>query len=143
MNNPKLIRAAIGALPPAGLIVPALRIHQIAAVIGQPVRPEEPVLADAGGRQQRVAGADRYATAAEVAKASWGSGAERVFLASGEQFPDALSGTPAAAASDAPLLLTRSTCRPQATSATLSAFKPALTVILGGTAAVSDDPRTC
>ena len=96
-----------------------------------------------GTSVQRVAGADRYATAAEVAKASWGSGAERVFLASGEQFPDALSGTPAAAASDAPLLLTRSTCRPQATSATLSAFKPALTVILGGTAAVSDDPRTC
>ena len=57
--------------------------------------------ADGLGRAvQRLAGADRYQTAVALAAAATGAGAslDVLLLASGERFPDALAGVPAAAA---------------------------------------------
>lgn len=85
----------------------------------------------------RVAGPDRYATAAAVAEAFSGP-AGGLSLASGVDFPDALSGTRHAVLLDQPLLLTRPTALPAATAAVLRARRPDRVDVYGGTAAVSD-----
>ncbi|WP_368293240.1 cell wall-binding repeat-containing protein [Dehalobacter sp. TBBPA1] len=53
----------------------------------------------------RLAGTDRYATAAKIAEDGWDSSYYAV-IASGEGFSDALCGSPLAAKYDAPILLT-------------------------------------
>ncbi|NIA25909.1 MAG: S8 family serine peptidase, partial [Gammaproteobacteria bacterium] len=64
----------------------------------------------------RLWGLDRFATAASVASAIFPFPAQRVYLAYGLDFPDALAGGPAAALDGAPLLLTRSDVVPQVTA---------------------------
>lgn len=56
---------------------------------------------------QRIAGADRYETAAKVARASIAQGASpsTVYFATGENYPDALAAGPAAAVTGSVLLL--------------------------------------
>ena len=86
---------------------------------------------------QRLAGGDRYATAASISKSRFGGGASMVFVATGGSFPDALAGSPAAAKAKGPILLTDPKKLPSATATELSRLKPARIVILGGTGAVS------
>lgn len=85
----------------------------------------------------RVAGVDRYATAAEAATLAYPTGATNVVLASGEAFPDALGGGGLAGSLDAPILLTATAALPAATEAALDELAPDNITILGGTAAVS------
>ncbi|MFV0407365.1 MAG: cell wall-binding repeat-containing protein [Propioniciclava sp.] len=59
-----------------------------------------------GATVNRIAGANRYETAAAVATEFWPDGSDTVFYAAGANFPDALSGVPVAALSEAPILLT-------------------------------------
>lgn len=92
------------------------------------------------GPVRRMAGSNRYATAAQVA-GLWDSPAT-VFLASGAMFPDALSGGAAAARSGAPLLLTRPEALPAATRQALADLEPATVVVVGGPGAVSDSVIT-
>ena len=89
------------------------------------------------GTASRIAGADRYATAAEVSKA-FPTGVDVVYVASGVDFPDALGGAARAASNHAPLLLTAPTALPQATRDAMTRLRPGRVVVLGGTAAVSD-----
>lgn len=86
---------------------------------------------------QRLAGPDRYGTAAAVADRFWDSSGT-VFLAVGTDFADALSGGSAAAKLDVPVLLTRSQALPQGTITALQALDPDRVVLLGGTAAISE-----
>ncbi len=86
---------------------------------------------------RRVAGADRYATAASVARSAFSGPGGAVFLASGEGFPDALSGGPAAAKVSAPVLLSRRDDLPSDTATALDELDTAHIVILGGRASVS------
>lgn len=88
------------------------------------------------GSVERSSGNDRFATAAALS-AHWGS-APTVFLASGQSFPDALSGGAAAAVHDAPVLLTRAGGLPEATGTALTRLGPTRVVVLGGAGAVSD-----
>lgn len=85
----------------------------------------------------RLAGADRYATAAAVS-ALWPSAAT-VYLASGRDFPDALAGAAAAGAKDSPVLLARGSTLPDETASALARLRPSRIVVLGGSAVVSDD----
>lgn len=85
---------------------------------------------------ERIAGQDRYDTAAEIAL-RFGS-ADVVYLANGRDYPDALAGTPAAVLDDAPILLTGSGALPQATVDALSELSPASVIVLGGTTSVSE-----
>lgn len=87
---------------------------------------------------ERLAGADRYATAAAISQARFGSGAATVFIATGADFPDALAGSPAASRANGPILLTRPAGLPSATANELSRLRPSRIVILGSAAAVSD-----
>jgi uncharacterized repeat protein (TIGR01451 family) len=89
------------------------------------------------GSVTRIGGADRYATAALLARASYPGGAQTAYLASGEVFADAISGGPSAILAGAPMLLTRSGEVPAATLAALRALGVTKVVVLGGTDAVS------
>jgi putative cell wall-binding protein len=90
------------------------------------------------GPVTRLSGTDRYATAAAVTAAVFPRGVFAVFLATGGNFPDALSGGPAAAYDDSPLLLVTKTTVPTSTAQELNRLRPAVIFILGGTSVVSD-----
>jgi putative cell wall-binding protein len=89
------------------------------------------------GPVSRIAGADRYATAAAVSRSTFGSGIRVAYVATGEDFPDALAGAPAAASRSGPVLLVRRTTIPGATLAELKRLKPSRIVVLGGNANVA------
>jgi spore germination protein YaaH/putative cell wall-binding protein len=90
------------------------------------------------GTVTRLAGADRYATAAAVSAASFGTGVGVAYVATGANFPDALAGGVAAGRQGGPVLLTSATQLPAATARELSRLKPGRIVVLGGTGAVGD-----
>jgi putative cell wall-binding protein len=92
------------------------------------------------GPVQRRAGADRYATAVAVSKASFAS-ASRVFIATGVNFPDGLAGGPAGAFLGAPLLLVPGDSLPDSVRAELVRLDPSRVTILGGPNAVSESVR--
>lgn len=94
--------------------------------------------AETGAAVVRLAGSDRYATAVAISSASHPTGADTVYLATGVDFPDALSGGPAAATEGAPLLLVRPDDVPAVVQAELLRLAPRRIVVLGGTAAVAD-----
>lgn len=86
----------------------------------------------------RIAGADRYATAAAIARSSFGSGVGVAYVATGANYPDALAAIPLAARTSSPLLLTHLSGAPAATTNELARLAPGRIVVLGGTAAVSE-----
>ena len=89
------------------------------------------------GQAVRVAGADRFATAAEISRRWYAPGVAAAFVAVGTNFADALAGAPAAALRDSPLLLVRSNGIPAPTAAELDRLNPQRIYVLGGTAAVN------
>ncbi|WP_022923866.1 cell wall-binding repeat-containing protein [Serinicoccus marinus] len=89
------------------------------------------------GRVDRVAGTDRYGTAAALA-GYYPSRVDRVLLASGRDFPDALAGAAVANGQQAPLLLTRPEGLPSTTIRALRRLQPREIVVLGGDGAVTD-----
>src|SRR4051812_49076443 len=54
----------------------------------------------------RVAGSDRYGTAAAISKSSFAAGVPVAFVVTGGAFPDALAAGPSAAHLKGPVLLT-------------------------------------
>ncbi|HEY5457284.1 MAG TPA: cell wall-binding repeat-containing protein [Acidothermaceae bacterium] len=88
----------------------------------------------------RVAGADRYATAAAVADAGWPNALpadSTLLLATGSTFPDAVAGSAAAGHLGVPLLLTASASLSSSAAAEIDRLKPAQVALLGGTSALS------
>lgn len=90
------------------------------------------------GGVTRLAGVNRYETAARLSQTFWTTTTPVVYLATGRNFPDALAGVPAAGRDEAPLLLVEPNCMPEATSRELARLQPATTVVLGGPSTVSD-----
>lgn len=90
------------------------------------------------GSVTRIAGVDRYATAAAISRAFFDPGVDIAYIATGENFPDALAGSAAAGVgTGGPVLLVRSDSIPVDVRAELTRLAPKKIVILGGTAAVS------
>ncbi|MEJ6555172.1 cell wall-binding repeat-containing protein [Microbacterium esteraromaticum] len=85
----------------------------------------------------RLWGADRYATAVAVSR-QFAAPRSTVFVASGEDYPDALSATSAAALTGSPVLLTARSSLPAVVANELRRLRPARVVVLGGVAVVSD-----
>lgn len=128
---------------PAEVLMEISRLHATSAYVigGTSVVGDTPrnQLTAAGLTVIPVAGASRYATAAEVAKRVDAlSTSKTVFLATGTNFPDALAASSLAAAMKAPILLTQPASLPAETLAELRAFAPTRVVVCGGTGAVSD-----
>lgn len=90
----------------------------------------------------RLAGADRFATAAEIALDSSVSGSRTVFVTTGRAFPDALAAGVVSASTRQPVLLTETDNLPQSTRTALTSLQPDRIVIIGGPAAVSDAVAT-
>jgi putative cell wall-binding protein len=90
---------------------------------------------------ERLAGKDRYATAAAVVH-RFSPGTPVAYVASGLDFPDALAGAAAAGAQGSPVLLTSPRSVPAATQQALTYLKPGRIVVLGGTSSVSDSVLT-
>lgn len=106
-----------------GVVSPAV-VQQLQAYTGQPV--------------VRLAGPDRYSTAAAVARGSFSPGVPAVFVATGHAFPDALTAGPAAAALGAPVLLVDPAGVPQATADALAWLQPRKVYVVGGPGVVAD-----
>ncbi|QBI20824.1 hypothetical protein ER308_15440 [Egibacter rhizosphaerae] len=95
----------------------------------------------AGPREtDRLAGADRFETAAEIAAAAYPNGAEKVYLANAFSFPDALA---AGSLSDGPILLVPgSGSAPSAVTGAINDMNPDEVVALGGSTVVGNDVLT-
>ncbi|MFK5645558.1 cell wall-binding repeat-containing protein [Ornithinimicrobium sp. LYQ121] len=109
-----------------------------------------------GDTVDRIAGANRYETAVELAM-SYPEGVDTVYIATGDQFADALAGSAPAAkglvptgsragveeatvapdGSPAPVLLTKTGSLPSVTAAALTELGVSNIIILGGEVAVS------
>ena len=94
-------------------------------------------VADLAGTVTRIAGPDRYATAAEVSAATFAPGVPVVYIATGTKYPDALAGAVPAALAAGPVLLVSGSTIPHAVSTELTRLAPGRIVILGGTSVVS------
>lgn len=110
-------------------------------VIDDMDRPEvhetlEPMLTD------YIAGSDRYATSAAISLAGFDADVPCVYIASGANFPDALSAGPAAARCGGPLLLVTPTTIPTVVAEELDRLNPDEIVIAGGIGAVSNSVQT-
>ena len=81
---------------------------------------------------ERVAGRDRYATAAELSRQSFPNGASSAVIACGENWPDALCGAGLAGAVDGPMLLTRGGSLTAETKAELTRLGAKNVYLLGG-----------
>ncbi|WP_255560147.1 cell wall-binding repeat-containing protein [Salinibacterium sp. M195] len=89
------------------------------------------------GGVSRLAGANRYATAAAVSAASFEPGVSVAYVANGSNFPDALAGAAVAGKVGAPVLLTSASSIPAVVKAELVRLKPQRIVVLGGSGVIS------
>ncbi len=86
----------------------------------------------------RVFGADRFHTAIEISKKSYPGEAPVVYIANGQNYPDALSAGPAASFEGGPLLLVRPDEIPADVAAEIGRLNPERIVVVGGTPSVSE-----
>lgn len=89
------------------------------------------------GEVTRLSGADRYKTSAAIA-ATYPSGLERVYVATGRDYPDALAGGALAGRLDVPVIYTSPDGIPPAVAEQLERINPGKIVVLGGTSAVPE-----
>ncbi len=108
-------------------------------VISDAVGARLQTLVGPSGVVERVYGSDRYATSLQVAKRGWGSGASSVFVASGADFPDALSAGAAAGMKGAPVVLVpgRAKSAPKEVADFLQTSGTREVLVAGGMQAVS------
>lgn len=93
-----------------------------------------------GAPVTRVAGPDRYATAAVLTQ-RYPAAVDRVYVATGSDFPDALAAAARAGHEAAPLVLVRKDAVPAATATALRRLAPAGIVTIGSTVVLSDGVR--
>ena len=90
------------------------------------------------GSIERIAGANRFATAAQISATTFGPGVAVAYIATGKNFPDALAGVAAAGAAGGPILLSQPDQLPAETVAELNRLRPGRIVVLGAAGVVSD-----
>ena len=91
---------------------------------------------------ERLAGPDRFATAAAISESEFSPLVPVAYIAVGSNFPDALAGGPVAALNKGPILLVTTDTIPAATATELTRLRPKTIVILGGTGVVSPAVET-
>jgi glucose/arabinose dehydrogenase/putative cell wall-binding protein len=89
----------------------------------------------------RIAGNDRYETAAKISESFFQPGVAYAYIATGESFADALAAGAAAVDRGAVLLVTRNAI-PQSTAEELQRLDPQEIIVVGGTGAVADSVAT-
>ncbi len=129
---PQAVRDEIVRLNPARIIVVGGEAAVSAAVYN--------ALELLPGTIERIQGADRFDTSRKITEEAFGpGGATSVFIATGSNFPDALSAGAVGAAFGSPVLLVNGAASSvdQATLDTLSYLGATATIIAGGTSVVS------
>lgn len=125
---PEETKAALQALTPDQIIVS-----------GGPSSVSDDVLAAledyTDGTVTRISGEDRYDTAAALSARF--TNPETVFVATGEDYPDALAAGARAGMVGAPVLLVRQNTIPESTADALDGLTPDNIVVVGGTSTVS------
>ena len=141
-HDSPLLLVTRDTIPPA-IAVELTRLHPgRIVVLGGPSVVSDAVAAALGGYTSgtvtRLAGADRYATAAAISAGTFPVGVSAAYVAVGTNYPDALAGGPAAGLEDSPLLLVTLSTIPTSTAAELTRLKPATIVVLGSAGVISD-----
>jgi putative cell wall-binding protein len=148
---PLLLTPAASLAPETVSALATLKAHTI-DVVGGSAAVSAAVITQLQGLGYTVtviSGADRYATAAAVATAAATSapvgtvsGLKTAIVATGANFPDALSGGPASYFAHLPVLLTDPNTLSTATSTAITALGIQHVIIMGGTSAVSTAVET-
>ena len=94
------------------------------------------------GAVTRLWGADRFSASAAISAESFEPNVATAYIASGMNFPDALSGAPVAAKEGAPVLLVAPDALPTSIETELKRLKPGRIVVLGGPNSVSEAVKT-
>lgn len=89
-----------------------------------------------GFETSRLSGADRFEASSNIGRDGFLQ-ADRVFIATGLNFPDALAGAAWAAREDAPLITIPGTCIPSRVLADLQGYRLSQITVLGGPNSVS------
>ena len=87
---------------------------------------------------QRISGRSRYDTAVAISQEGWPETTKTVVLARGDDFPDALAGTPLAHQLEAPMLLTQKDKLTASTKEEIERLAAEKVIILGSSNAVSN-----
>jgi putative cell wall-binding protein/Tol biopolymer transport system component len=126
---PEAVRAELARLAPSKIVV-----------LGGSNTVSEAVLAGLpkSAAVTRVGGADRYTVSANISAGTFAAGVGTAYVASGAVFPDALSGSAAAIADHAPVLLVTRDAIPSSVAAELTRLQPRRIVVLGGANTISD-----
>lgn len=96
-----------------------------------------PTFGYTAGNELRLAGADRYATAASIAMEGW-TQSDYVILVSGENYPDALVAASLAQQYGAPILLSQQKYLPEVTKKALSNLNVKNAILVGGSGVLAD-----
>ena len=91
---------------------------------------------------ERLAGADRYATATAISQRAFTDPVDTVVVAAGTQFPDALAGGPLAAALGVPVLTVAPDHLPDVVAAELDRLAPTTILVMGGAATIGEAVMT-
>lgn len=89
------------------------------------------------GVVRRLAGGNRYETAAAISADTFAPGVPVAYVATGANFPDALAAAPPAGVNGGPLLLVEKYAVPSAIAQELMRLHPGRIVILGGTSVIA------
>ena len=87
---------------------------------------------------ERIFGSDRYETAVEISRKGWEQ-SDVAVIATGRNYPDALSATPLAYHHNAPLLLTNTTTVTQSVKDELKRLKVKKVILIGGQSVISSN----
>lgn len=128
---PAETRDALAALAPSRIVI----IGGTAAVADEVAKQ----LVKMAARVDRLAGANRFETAAAVALDAFGPSADTLWLATGQDYPDGLTASAAAGGRGEPMLLTARDVLPAATVDAITALAPREVILVGGTAAISEE----
>jgi putative cell wall-binding protein len=96
-----------------------------------------PASATTTATQDRIAGDDRFETAAEIALEAYPSGTTTAIVATGREYADALAGAALAGLQGAPVLLTERDALPDPTAIALDELGVTDVFVLGGTGRVA------
>lgn len=143
LSGPMLLTGSTSLPSDTAAEITRLQPTQV-VVVGGPASIDDGVLDDvaallpAGSTVDRIGGIDRYETATLIAAEITQDSTAQMFLATGQDFPDALVLSALAARENAPLLLTRQGELPTVTEAFLTSAAYDDLYAAGGTATISD-----
>ncbi|MDP4552061.1 cell wall-binding repeat-containing protein [Alkalihalobacillus macyae] len=141
LNSPILLTKKTGISAEVLAELKRLEADRVFIIGGENAIPEKvsDKLKSTGITPLRIAGANRYETATEIASLIESENIDEAFIVSGEKFPDALSISSFAARFGAPVLFTKQNTLPKETKGYLDKKVPNKAYVIGGKEVVSEN----